>query len=197
MEEKKLHPAFMHQNYLFRRKVLKIFGGAFHIYDSQGNIALFCEQKAFKLKEDFRIYSDETKGEELITVKTPQILDIGATYYVRDATTGEDVGALKRKGIKSIFKDEWLILDTSGREIGKLKESSTFGALLSRFIKLIPQKYVIEDIESGQTVAWIKQHFNPFVLKYTWTILEPNPKIDRRLMITGGILLCAIEGRQE
>jgi hypothetical protein len=186
----------MHNQYLFRRKVLKIFGGAFHIYDRDGNVVLFSEQKAFKLKEDFRIYSDDTKGEEMLAIKTPQILDIGATYYVRDSTTGEEVGALRRRGIKSIFKDEWIILDRNGSEAGRLKEASSLGAFLSRLLKLIPQKYIIFTEDELRPLAMIKQHFNPFVLKYTWTILEPYPAIDRRLLIAAGILLCGIEMRQ-
>jgi len=81
-------------------------GGAFHVYDEAENLVLYSKQKAFKLKEDFRVYSDERQVEELLTIKTLQILDINAMYYVRDATTGEIVGAIKRKGLKSIVKDE-------------------------------------------------------------------------------------------
>ncbi len=46
------------EHYTIRRKVLKIFGAAFHIYDPHGNLAGYCKQKAFKLKEDIRIYTD-------------------------------------------------------------------------------------------------------------------------------------------
>jgi hypothetical protein len=161
-----------------------------------GNVVLFSEQKAFKLKEDFRVYSDESKREELLVIKTPQILDIGATYYIWDPTARQEVGALRRRGIKSIFKDEWIFLDHRDQEIGKLKEASTLGALLSRLLKLIPQKYIIFTEDELRPIATIKQHFNPFVLKYTWSILEPFPAIDRRLLIAAGVLLCGIEQRQ-
>ena len=125
MEEKKeLHSSFGHNYYLFRRKVFKIFGGAFHVYDENGMILFYSKQKAFKLKEDFRVYADERQMEELLTIKTPQILDIGATYNVVDATTGEAVGAIRRKGIKSIFKDEWVFLSVDGEDIGKLTDRS-------------------------------------------------------------------------
>ena len=97
-EEPKLHRAFMHNQYLFRRKVLKIFGGAFRVYDRDGNVILFSEQRAFKLKEDFRVYSDPSKSEELLQIKTPQVFDIGATYYVWDSTLHQEVGALRRRG---------------------------------------------------------------------------------------------------
>ncbi len=196
MAVKEIHPSFQHRQYLFRRKVLKLFGGAFHVYDESGNLVLYSKQKPFKLKEDFRVYSDEHQTEELLTIKTPQILDIGATYNVYDTTTGEAVGAIRRKGLKSIVKDEWIFLSSAGREIGKLTESSIAGAILSRFFNLIPQTYIIVSAD-GIKVAEIRQHFNPFVLKYSMTIEDANPPIDRRLLISAGILLAGIEGRQQ
>jgi len=183
------------QYYLFRRKVFKLFGGAFQVYDESGNLLFHSKQKAFKLREDFRVYSGERQAEELLTIKTPQILDIGATYNVQDTTTGEAIGAIRRKGLKSMVKDEWIFLSNDGREMGRLTERSMSGALLSRFISLIPQAYVIISAD-GREVAEIKQHFNPFVLKYTMTIVEPTPSIDRRLLISSGILLAGIERRQ-
>nr|QNO47452.1 hypothetical protein IILFPGFB_00024 [Methanosarcinales archaeon ANME-2c ERB4] len=192
---KGVNPAFQHREYLFRRKVFKLFGGAFHVYDTSGNVLFYSKQKAFKLKEDFRIYSDESMSQELLSITTPQILDIGATYNIRDATTGEAVGALRRKGLKSIIKDEWVILSKEGQEIGIVAESSMITALLSRFIGLIPQTYVVR--ANGQEVAEIKQHFNPFVLKYTMTISDVGFAIDPRLLIATGILLVGIEGRQK
>ena len=194
MAEKGINPAFRHRQYLFRRKVFKLFGGAFHVYDENGNVLFYSKQKAFKLKEDFRIYSDESQTQELLTIKTPQILDIGATYNVQDVTTGEAVGALRRKGLKSIFKDEWIILSKEGKEIGTLTETSLIAALLSRAISLIPQTYVV--LANNREVAKIKQHFNPFVLKYTMTIVDET-SVDPRLLIAAGILLAGIERRQQ
>ena len=191
-----LYPAFEHTYYLFRRKVLKLFGGAFHVYDEAGQLLFYARQKAFKLREDFRVYADETMSTELLTILTPQILDISATYGVRDATTGEVVGAIKRKGLKSIFKDEWVFLGPQGAELGRLKERSVFGALMSRWIKLIPQSYVIVTPD-GREIAQIKQRFNPFVLKYDVRIPDARPAIDRRLILAAGVLLAGIEGRQQ
>ncbi len=47
MAEKAINPAFRHRQYLFRRKVLKLFGGAFHVYDENGNVLFYSKQKAF------------------------------------------------------------------------------------------------------------------------------------------------------
>ena len=191
---KEINPAFRHRQYIFRRKVFKLFGGAFHVYDENGDVLFYSKQKAFKLREDFRVYSDESRTQELLTIKTPQILDFGATYDVQDASTCEDVGALRRKGLKSIIKDEWVIISKEGQEIGILKETSLITALLSRCINLIPQTYTI--LANDREVAEIKQHFNPFVLKYTMTIMDAS-SIDPRLLVASGILLAGIERRQQ
>lgn len=193
---KRLHPAFQHNHYLFRKQVFKLFGEAFHVYDEYGSVILYSKQRPFKLREDFRVYSGETQAQELLTVKTPTMIDFGATYNVQDATTGEAIGAIRRKGLKSIFKDEWTFLSSEGLEVGKLSESSMAGAFLSRFINLVPQTYVVTSAD-GRTIAEIKQHFNPFVLKYTMTIPEAEPAIDRRLLISAGVLLAGIERRQQ
>jgi len=195
-DQQQLHPAFTHDYYLFRKKFFKIFGGAFHVYDPEGDLIFYSRQKAFKLKEDFRIYSDEDMEEELLAIKTPQILDLGATYHVQDSTTGQAIGAIRRKFAKSFIKDEWVFLSTEGRQIGILTESSWIGAIASRIINLIPQTYIVLT-ETEEEIARIDRHFNPFILKFTMTIDDDDPPIDRRLIIAAGIMLAGIEGRQE
>jgi len=189
-----IHSVFLQEYYLSRQKVLKLLGAAFHIYDTNGNVLMYSEQKAFKLKEDIRIYSDETKSQELLIIKTPHVIDFSAKYYVHDATIGQDVGSLQRRGMKSMFKDEWIYFSPDEHEIGRLKESGT--AILSRLFKFIPQKYKIF-AESGKEVASVDQHFNPFVLKYSTWIKPGQQEIDPRLIIATGVLLAAIEGRQK
>jgi len=192
---KELHPAFSQNGYMFRRKVFRIFGGFFQIYDESGNQIMHSEQASFRIREDFTVYASDT-NQPLLRIKTPQMLDLGSTYYVTDMLTMEPVGALRRKFFKSMFKDEWTILDANDQEIGKLTEKSILVALLSRFIDLVPQTYSVQS--AGEfPIATIKQHFNPFILKYTMTMLEPSPAIDRRLLIAAGILMAAIERRQQ
>ncbi len=190
-----LHPVFRLDTYMFRRKVFRIFGGFFQVYDEYGREVLYSEQARFKIREDFRIYSRDA-NQELLRITTPHMLDFGATYNVQDSTTGERVGSVRRKFLKSMFKDEWVFLSPEGLEIGKLAESSWLMALISRQIELVPQTYKISGA-SGILQAVLKQHFNPFILKYTLTITDPEPQIDRRLLLAAGILLAAIERRQQ
>lgn len=188
---------FRHENYIVRRKIFKLFGAAFYIYDPVGKVALYSKQKAFKLREDIRLYTDEDMLTEVLSINARQIIDFSAVYDVIDSSLNMKVGALKRKGMKSILKDEWIIMDASDREIGFIKEDSTALALTRRFLtNLIPQKYYGE--VKGEQVCVFKQKCNPFIMKMSLDYsMDRKQLLDRRLGLAGAVLLCAIEGRQD
>jgi len=191
-----------HQDeYLIRRKIFKLFGAAFHIYDNAGNLAFYSKQKAFKLKEDIRIYGDEAMTSELLIIKARGIIDLGMTYDVIDSATDTAIGALKRKGMKSIIRDEWLILDANDQEMGMIQEDSGSLALLRRLVGPIvsliaPQ--VFNGFIGEVPVFQFTQNRNPFVLKVKLDYgPDVNKVLDRRLGIAAAALIIAIEGRQK
>ncbi|MEK3672702.1 MULTISPECIES: hypothetical protein [unclassified Paenibacillus] len=182
--------------YIIRKKVFSVMGAKLHIYNSSEELVLFSQMKAFKLKEDIALYTDESMERELLRIKARKMIDLSATYDVYDSETGESLGALRRKGLKSIFKDEWVILDTGDNEIGFIKEDSVFMALLRRVITLIPQKYNVEI--GSMVIPAFRQNFNPFVTKIIADFSEDRKGVlDRRIGVAAAILLCAIEGKQD
>lgn len=182
--------------YIIRKKVFSVMGAKLHIYNSSEELVLFSQMKAFKLKEDIALYTDESMERELLRIKARKMIDLSATYDVYDSETGESLGALRRKGLKSIFKDEWVILDTGDNEIGFIKEDSVFMALLRRVITLIPQKYNVEI--GGMVIPAFRQNFNPFVTKIIADFSEDRKGVlDRRIGVAAAVLLCAIEGKQD
>ncbi len=195
-EQSNIQQVFQHTNYLVRRKIFKLFGAAFHIYDPNGKVAFYSKQKSFKLKEDIRVYTGEDMRTEVLTIITSQIIDFSAAYEVFDPINNIKVGVLKRKGMKSLIKDEWIIMDAENREIGLIQEDSMLLALIRRFLtNLIPQKY--HGTVNGKQVCIYKQNFNPFVIKINLNFsMDANGLLDRRLGLAGAILLCAIEGKQ-
>lgn len=188
---------FQYESYLVRRQVFKLFGAAFHIYDPSGSVAFYSKQKAFKLKEDIRLYSGEDMQDEILSIQARQVIDFSASYDVLDSASRLKVGALRRKGVKSILRDEWIILDPQDLPIGTIKEDNLTLALIRRFLtNLVPQKYSGE--VNGQQVCLFKQNFNPFVLKLHLDFsIDRSKLLDRRLGIAAAVLLCAIEGRQD
>jgi hypothetical protein len=192
-------PVLNATSFMVRRKVMKLVGGAFHIYDDANNVIAYSKMKAFKLREDIRLYTGEDMQHELICIKARQIIDFAASYDVFDSQLRIKVGALRRRGLKSMIRDEWAILDTADREIGVIQEESTVLALVRRFVEsaslFLPQKYIVTI--GGQPMATFKQNFNPFVYKLFVDLSDDRQKLfDRRLSLAASLLLAAIEGKQ-
>lgn len=189
-----MDPRFQHHYYLIRRKLLAILGASFHVTGPRGEPLFFCRQKAFKLKEDIRLYGDESKTEEVLTIAARNVIDFSAAYDVVDTRQGQLVGTLRRKGFKSMLRDEWQILDARGQRIGSIKEDSTALAMVRRFLSsLVPQVFSVD--LGGREVARFKQRFNPLIHKLEIHIPDFS-LVDSRLMLGAATLIVAIEGRQ-
>ncbi len=164
-----------------------------------GSVVLFASQKAFKLKEDIRLYTGEDKTQEVLTIKARSILDLGATYDVWDTPTGQKLGALRRSGLKSMFKDEWKILDAQDREIGIIEEESMALALIRRFIDFatifLPQQY--NGQIGGRPVLHFKQSKNPFLMKIEADFsMDTSNLLDRRLGIAAAFYYARLKANK-
>jgi hypothetical protein len=160
-------------------------------------MVMFSEQKMFRLREDIRVYSDESKSQEVLSIKARQIMDFSAAYDVVDTALNQKVGALRRKGLRSILRDEWEVLDANDNVIGQLFEDSVGMALLRRLLlgSWLPQNY---DMTVGQTrVADLRQNFNLFRYELNLDFsMDISHLLDRRVGLAAGILLAAVEGKQ-
>src|ERR1043165_6877838 len=137
-----MNPIFQYPTYLLKRQAIALTG-KFRFYDPAGNLVMFSEKKMFKLREDIRVYSDESKSREVLSIKARQILDFSAAYDVVDTELNQKVGVLRRRGLRSLIRDEWQVLDANDRLIGSLFEDSIPLALLRRFAlgSWLPQNY--------------------------------------------------------
>ena len=191
---------FEADSYMIRQKVLKLLGEEFHIYsdESMENMIGYSKQKALKLKEDIRVFSDEDKSTELIVIKARSIIDFGATYDVTDSQTGEPICSCKRGGLKSMFKDSWVVLNSEGNKVGTLGEDSGVLALVRRFVPgmalLIPQEFSLKMNGASGKVTFT-QKINPLVHKLVVSGVSSSG-IDPRIAASAAVLLIAIEGRQ-
>lgn len=186
-----------YQSYMVRKQILKLIGAAFNVLDPHGISVLYANLKAFKLKEDIRLYSNEDMLHELMVIKARDILDFSATYDVEDSTANEKIGALKRRGFQSMIKDEWIIMDCHDHEIGVMKEDSMALALMRRVVSdLIPESLFLE--MNDNKVCTFKFEFNPFITKLSIDLShDTHGCLDKRMALAMGILLCAIEGHHE
>lgn len=188
------------ERYTIRKKLFKIFGGAFYILDPEGKTVGYCEQKAFRLREALTIYTGTDKATELLRIGTGEVLDFGATYQVM-APSGEVLGQLRRKGLKStMLRDEWLVLDEGGAEIGTIQEENATLAFLRKWVDMVsllfPQKFVMTD-RGGRTIATFRQHFNLISYRLGVAIVADDDRFDDLFVLAVACLIAVVEGRQD
>jgi len=192
-----MNPIFQFPTYLLKRQAIALTG-KFRFYDPAGRVVMFSEQKMFRLREDIRVYDGEDKAREVLSIKARQIMDFSAAYDVVDSELNQKVGVLRRKGLRSILRDEWEVLDPNDQVIGQLFEDSIAMALLRRLLlgSWLPQNY---DMTVGEArVADLKQNFNLFRYELNLDFsMDTTRRLDRRVGIAAGILLAAVEGKQD
>jgi hypothetical protein len=191
---------YQHDRFQAQRQVFKLLGASFRIKTLDGRLLAYSHQKAFKLREDIRVFADESQSVELLHIQADRIVDFSAAYKVFDSATGEHIGSIRRKGWASLIRDSWELLDSEGRLRGRVVEDSQWKALLRRTSDLVsiflPQTFLIE-VES-ETVATMSQNFLGFPPRYTIDLgLDAAGKLPRPLAVATVILLLAIEGRQQ
>ncbi len=190
---------YQHDHFLAQRQVFKLLGAAFRLKTADGRLLAYTKQKAFKLREDIHVYSDEAQTVELLHIRADRIIDFSAAYSVVDSHTGEHVGSLRRKGWSSMFRDSWELLDPQGNVRGRVVEDSSWKALMRRTVEIasvfLPQTFLIQI--DGQTVATMQQNFLGIPPRYTVDLSHDiEGKLPRPLAVATVILLLAIEGRQ-
>ncbi|MHC5536940.1 hypothetical protein ACYOEI_01545 [Singulisphaera rosea] len=194
-----LPEVYQHEHLVAQRQLFKLAGAAFWLKTPDGRVVAYSKQKAFKLKEDIRVFADEAQTVELLSIKADRIVDFSAAYTVVDSQTGETIGALRRKGLTSLVRDSWELFDSDGVLRGRVFEESPWKALVRRFVEiaalLLPQTFLIQ--VEDETVATMRQNAWGIPPKFTVDLThDAGGKLPRPMAIATVVLLLAVEGRQ-
>jgi uncharacterized protein YxjI len=186
-------PLWLQNQYLIRKKVLTV-GNKYWIEDTGGNIIGFCKQKILKLKEDIRIYTDESMSYELFRIQQQQILDVVGNFAVIDSANNVIIGYVQRDVWSVVGRDTWDIQNAYKQSIGKITEKSLGRALTRKYMPmggLVPEKMQVE--LNGQVVAELNQDFK--VIGDIWNLIcySVPADFDRRVLIACMILMGTIE----
>ena len=186
-----------YQNYYRIRKKILTYTNKYWIEDYNGNLLGFCKQKFFKLKEDIRIFTDESESQELFRIKQEQITDMWGKFSVLDSTTGMKVGIIKRKIISAYSRDQWEIFNNNEQLIGGIYETTMGRALTRKFVPggaLVPEKMTIE--LNGQPIAEVNQKFKLIGDVWEMNCEKVPPDFDRRVLLSTMLLMGTIERRR-
>lgn len=195
----------------FRRKFFKLFGAEITVTDpNQQTEVAFIRLKAWRLKEDIRVFTDRSMATELLRISARSVIDFGATYDVTDSSNNERICSFRRKGLRSTFvRDSWDLLDSADASIGSVEETSSGLAIARRWIDIIPfvgpvidlalgfvpQTYQI--IVSSQSAGIITQRKNPVLIKLGLDRTDAPATIDPRIAFAAATLTAVIDAGKD
>ncbi len=192
-----VNPLWYQNYYIIKKKALRIVD-QYWIEDQRGTKLAYSKQKFWKIKEDIRIYNDESMAQELFRIKQAQIIDAWGKFDVIDSTTNTPLGYFRRKALMSAFiSDEWEIYNNYDQMIGRLAEGTGRG-LARKYVPfggLIPEKITME--LDGRPVVEINQRFK--IIGDIWDIQCHSlpDQFDRRVLLAGVLLMAMIERQRK
>jgi uncharacterized protein YxjI len=179
-------------HYKIRKKVFAI-ANQYWIEDGRGVVLGYTKQKLIRLKEDIRIYSDESMIYELFRIHQEQYIDAWGTFAVIDTATNACLGKIRRRLMSDLSKDEYFLLDPTGQQVGRVVEE--LGRSLARKYLplggLLPARVMVELY--GRPISEIRQQFK--VIGDEWDVDCSGfpPAFDRRILLAGIIMMGMIE----
>jgi hypothetical protein len=171
--------------------------------DAAGNEVFYVHQKTFKLREDVRIYSDESKSREMYQIHADRIIDFSAKYHMLSSETGGTVGAIKHRGLKSIWNATYEIYDAHDQQSHVFKEDNPWIKVLDSLSDAIPfvglftgyifnptyTMYRGADKETGQPVMRLVKKPAFFESSFEIQKLDENVRGEEELRILLGIIM--------
>ena len=160
----------------------------------------FVRQKRMAIKEDIRFFADENEARELWRIKARSLMEFGGRY---DVTTpeGERIGVLGKVFGRSLLRSTWSIMDAGEQELAIAKERSVPVAILRRVIDAVPYGDFVP-IPFHFTIDHGERHIGDlnrrFGIRDTYDLDvsgDVERKIDRRLAVSLGIALDALQSR--
>lgn len=150
------------------------------ITDASGQVVLYVKQKALALKEDVKVYADDTQQTLRYQIKANKRLDFSARYTITDPN-GQLVGTIQREGMKSLWRATYNILDAQELQVGLIHEESPMLKVLDAIAGEVPFLGML--INPAYLVDWQEQP--ALYLKKQPAVFEGRFKLEQRTELTG------------
>jgi hypothetical protein len=108
------------------------------VTDASGREILYIHQKTFALKEDIRIYRDQSKAEEVFHINAEKILDFNTRYNFYESRSEKHIGSVKARGWRSIWKATYHIEDQADIQTHYIQEDNPWVKVADTLISEIP-----------------------------------------------------------
>lgn len=173
--------------------------------DANERTIAYVRQKMFKLKADINVYTDETKANEMFSIKADKWLDFSTSYAFSD-NEGNLLGRVSRKGWKSIWKARYEIYDEQGNQDLLIQEENAWVKvgdqvlgeipILSMFTGYLFNPTYILTRPDGTLVAKLKKNPSFFGRKFTVSKESDFQTGEETRILLGLMMMVLLERRR-
>jgi uncharacterized protein YxjI len=182
-------------------KILAI-ANQIYVKDVDGRTLGYVKQKLLKLKEQVRVFRDESQTELLYAIDADRMLDFSARYNFSDAS-GNHLGALGRRGMRSIWKAYYEIFDGNGNNIFVIREEKGWIKVIDGIIGELPlvgmltgfflnPSYLVSTPD-GRAVVRLQKEPAFFEGKFRLDSLEGVDPADETLVLLSLLMMTLLE----
>ncbi|HLM01092.1 MAG TPA: hypothetical protein VK400_08535 [Pyrinomonadaceae bacterium] len=107
------------------------------INDANGQMLGYVKQKLFKLKEDIRVYTDDSQTNQIFGIRADRILDFSAKYNFTDRA-GSLLGSIRRRGMRSLWKAHYEIYDERENQVMEIREEKGWVKVVDSLVGEVP-----------------------------------------------------------
>lgn len=176
------------------------------IADASGQTLGYVKQKMFKLKEDIRVFTDESQTRQVFGIRADRVLDFSARYNFTDAA-GNLLGSIRRKGMRSLWKAHYEIYDERENLAMEIHEESAWVKVVDALIGEIPvvgmftgylfnPAYLISRSNGGAVVARLQKQPAFFEGKFQLTQQGQMDQTEETRVILSVLTMTLLERRR-
>lgn len=169
--------------------------------DARGQTRLYVRQKALALREDVKIFEDESQERQLYQLNADRMLDWSANYRIR-TTDGRDIGTVRRQGMRSLWKATYEVTNSEGGVVAAIREESAWVKVLDGLVGGIPYvgwvaamfinpAYLVE--RNGETLLRVQKERAFFEGRFTIQNCGDLSDDEETLLITSILMMVLLE----
>jgi hypothetical protein len=175
------------------------------VEDAAGQLVWYVKMQAFKLKESVTVFADREQTRPLVQMQADRVIDIGATYEIRDASTHAPLGSLRNQGMRSLFRANYEVM-RGGSTLFTIREENPWTKVIDSLLFDIPlvgllsgyifhPRYLASSAD-GREMIRMRKEAAFLEGRYSLERLEQSSEEDEKLLALALLMIVMLERRR-
>lgn len=108
------------------------------VTNAAGQQIAYVHQKVWNIREDIRIFSDESRSREVFRIRADRVFDFNTKYHFFNSANEQPLGYVQPAGLRSIWRATYRVYDEAGAVSFHIKEDNPFIKILDTLVQEIP-----------------------------------------------------------